>query len=98
MATKTDYQATATGSTAGATTLWEEWGGNASRNHIMFGDISAWFYQTLAGINPDPETVGFKHIIIKPQLLGDVKWARSTMNPCTAQSGVPGRSVTASST
>ena len=36
----------------GATTLWEQWNGNESRNHIMFGDISAWFYKALAGINP----------------------------------------------
>ncbi|MEJ5169873.1 MAG: family 78 glycoside hydrolase catalytic domain, partial [Fimbriimonadales bacterium] len=37
----------------GATTLWETWDGNASRNHIMFGDVSAWFYKQLAGIRPD---------------------------------------------
>ncbi len=26
---------------------------------------------------PDPEAVGFKHIILKPQLLGDLKWVRA---------------------
>jgi alpha-L-rhamnosidase len=36
----------------GATTLWEQWNGAESRNHIMFGDISAWFYKALAGIQP----------------------------------------------
>ncbi len=77
MATKTDYPSWGRWLEEGATTLWEQWDGNASRNHIMFGHISAWFYQTLAGINPDPEAVGFKHTIIKPQLLGDVKWARA---------------------
>ncbi len=77
MATKTDYPSWGRWLEEGATTLWEQWDGNASRNHIMFGHISAWFYQTLAGINPDPEMVGFKHIIIRPQLLGDVKWARA---------------------
>ncbi len=50
----------------GATTLWENWNGTASRNHHMFSDISAWFYKTLAGIRPDPEHPGFKHVIIKP--------------------------------
>lgn len=58
----------------GATTLWEQWSGEASRNHIIFGDISAWFYKALAGINPDPNGVGFKRIIIHPLLLGDLKW------------------------
>jgi alpha-L-rhamnosidase len=50
----------------GATTLWEQWNGDDSRNHIMYGDILGWFYKTLAGINPDPQTPGFKHFIIKP--------------------------------
>jgi alpha-L-rhamnosidase len=77
MAAKTDYPSWGRWLEEGASTLWEQWDGNASRNHIMFGHISAWFYQTLAGINPDPEAVGFKHIIIRPQLLGDVKWARA---------------------
>ena len=63
--------------TEGATTLWEQWDGNASRNHIMFGHISAWFYQVLGGIMPDSGAVGFKHFIIKPQLLGDMKWVRA---------------------
>ena len=61
----------------GATTLWEQWDGKASRNHIMFGDISAWFVKTLAGINPDPTAPGFKHIIIKPQPVGDLTSARA---------------------
>mgnify|MGYP001809951270 CR=1 FL=1 len=50
----------------GATTLWEDWAGASSRNHHMFGDVSAWFYRALAGINPDPEEPGFRHIIIRP--------------------------------
>ena len=37
----------------GAGTLWEDWGEGSSRNHIMFGDITAWFYQYLAGIRLD---------------------------------------------
>ncbi len=50
----------------GATTMWEQWDGNESRNHIMFGEIAAWFYKALAGINPDPARPGFKHVIIQP--------------------------------
>lgn len=61
----------------GATTLWEQWNGQASRNHIMFGDISAWFYKALAGINPDPNSPGFKHIIIRPRPLSDLRWVRA---------------------
>jgi alpha-L-rhamnosidase len=61
----------------GATTLWEQWNGTESRNHIMFGDISAWFYKALAGINPDPAAVGFKHFFIKPNVVGGLTSARA---------------------
>ena len=61
----------------GATTLWEEWNGSSSRNHIMYGDVSAWFYKALAGINPDPAAPGFKHFILKPNPVGDLTAARA---------------------
>jgi len=54
----------------GATTLLENWPVDAkkdiSRNHIMFGEISAWYYKALGGIRPDPENPGFKNILLKP--------------------------------
>jgi len=61
----------------GATTLWERWeyladGGMNSHNHIMFGSIDAWFYKVLAGINIDPAGSGFKRVIIKPYVVGDL--------------------------
>lgn len=60
----------------GATTLWEQWNGTESRNHIMFGDVSAWFYKALAGIQPDPQAPGFRHFFISPHLVGDLTSAR----------------------
>jgi len=53
----------------GATTLWETWDGAESLNHIMYGDISAWAYKYLAGIQLDPKKPGFKNIIIRPELV-----------------------------
>ena len=50
----------------GATTLWEKWDGKDSQNHIMYGDISAWFTRVLAGINPDPAGPGFRRILLTP--------------------------------
>jgi len=54
----------------GATTLLENWPVDAkkdiSRNHIMFGEISAWYYKALGGIKPDSENPGFKNILLKP--------------------------------
>ena len=50
------------------TTLSEHWNQSGSNNHVMFGSVDAWFYNTLAGIRPDPEKPGFEHIIIKPYI------------------------------
>ncbi len=53
----------------GETTFQESWDLGPSRNHIMYGEIVAWMFKALAGINPDPEHPGFKNIIIKPGIV-----------------------------
>ena len=57
----------------GATTLYENWPINAksdiSMNHIMFGEISAWYYKALGGIRPDQEHPGFKNILLEPHFV-----------------------------
>ncbi len=78
IATQTDYPSWGRWIVEGhANTLWEQWNDEASHNHIMFGDISAWFYDCIAGINPDPQQPGYKHIIIRPWVLGDMTWAKA---------------------
>lgn len=66
----------------GATTLWETWDGSGSQsgslNHTFFGDVNAWMMKTIAGINPDPAAPGFKHILINPQVLGDLTFAKGS--------------------
>lgn len=59
----------------GATTTWEAWNGDGSRNHPMFGGGIVWFYRVLAGMNVDPEKPGYQNIIFKPQPAGDVTFA-----------------------
>ena len=61
----------------GATTLWEDWDDGLSRNHIALGDISAWFYQYLAGINADPGQPAFKHIIFRPRPVGNLTFVKA---------------------
>ena len=56
----------------GATTTWEQWNGEGSRNHPMFGGGIVWFYRVLAGMNIDPAQPGYRHIIFKPQPAGDL--------------------------
>ncbi|MFV0268187.1 MAG: family 78 glycoside hydrolase catalytic domain [Draconibacterium sp.] len=57
----------------GATTFYENWPLNAqsdiSMNHIMFGEIDAWYYKALGGIFPDEERPGFKNVILKPNFV-----------------------------
>lgn len=62
----------------GATTIWETWRGDASHSHPMFGSVCQWFYQGLAGINPDPENPGFRNIIIKPQPVRNLEYVTAT--------------------
>jgi len=62
----------------GATTLWEDWSGESSRNHIMFGDVSAWMYQYLAGILPNSENPGFKHVLLEPHIVEGLDWVKSS--------------------
>lgn len=61
----------------GATTLLENWDLDAERdisdNHMMFGEIGAWFFKGLGGIFPDPEQPGFKHIILRPNFMKTLK-------------------------
>ncbi len=57
----------------GATTLYENWPIDAksdiSLNHIMFGEIGAWYYKALGGIRPDPAHPGFKNILLEPHFV-----------------------------
>jgi len=63
----------------GATTLYENWPIDATRdlsmNHIMFGEVSAWFFKALGGIKPDPEHPGFKNIIMRPYFVSGLMYA-----------------------
>ncbi len=61
----------------GATTLWEDWEGVASRDHVMFGDISAWMFKYLGGIRVDPQQGGFKHFTIRPLPPTGLAWAEA---------------------
>ena len=64
----------------GATSLTEAWDAlrSSSQNHFMLGQIMEWFYGDLAGIAPDADGPGFKRIIVRPQPVGDVTWAKAS--------------------
>lgn len=67
----------------GSRTIWERWdydtrdpGMNSEALLIQAGNVDAWFYQTLGGINYDPAHPGFAHILIQPRIVGDLTWVK----------------------
>ena len=65
----------------GATSLTEKWdagvGSFGSQNHFMLGQINEWFFHDLAGIQCDPAGPGFKKIILRPAIVGDLAWVKA---------------------
>jgi len=66
----------------GATALTESWAAlkYVSNNHLMLGHIMEWFYSGLGGIRQDPQSVGYKKIIIAPEIVGDITWTNAELN------------------
>ncbi len=61
----------------GASTMWQNWDGSQSRNHIMFGSIGDYLYYGLAGINPAVDGPGFKVIKLNPQFPEELTYLKS---------------------
>ncbi len=62
----------------GATTIWERWNGYSkaegflrlsmkSYNHYAYGAVLEWMYGTMAGIQPDPKSPGWRHFVLAPK-------------------------------
>ena len=70
--------------TSGATTLHENWRMDViidnSLNHIMFGEIGAWLYKSLGGIQIDENQPGFKHIWLRPFFPKDIDFLNIRYN------------------
>ena len=62
----------------GRTTMSEFWDLKGSHNHVMMGSIDAWFYRTLAGIQPDESQPGFAHVVIKPFIPASLSFVRAS--------------------
>ncbi len=85
LATNTSYPSLGYMAERDATTIWERWNGDTegpemnSENHVMLvGDLVIWLFECLAGIRADPAQPGFKHIIMQPNPVGDLKFVDAT--------------------
>ncbi|WP_183558997.1 family 78 glycoside hydrolase catalytic domain [Mucilaginibacter sp. SP1R1] len=63
----------------GATALTESWAAlpAVSNNHFMLGHLMEWFYSGLAGIRPANDAIAFNKIEIRPEIVGDITWAKA---------------------
>jgi len=64
----------------GANTLWQDWDGSMSHNHIMFGTVNEWFFEGLAGLQLDERQPGFAHFICAPNPIPQLNWASASHN------------------
>ena len=58
--------------------LKETWAGGQALMPSLGGNIASWHAQALGGIRPDPAGPGFKKIILKPSIVGDLHWVESS--------------------
>lgn len=74
----------------GATTIWERWNswtpeegfnreGMNSFNHYAYGSVVEWFYDTIAGLRPDPSAPGWKRFAIAPRPGGGLTHAAASV-------------------
>jgi hypothetical protein len=80
MNSKTDVPGYGYQLSKGATSLTESWAGlvNVSNNHMMLGHLMEWFYSGPGGIRQTEDSFGYEHILIKPEPVGDIKWAETS--------------------
>jgi len=85
LATQTTYPSWGYMIGKGATTIWELWNGDTadpamnSGNHVMLiGDLGIWLCENLAGIKSDIDQPGFKHIIMRPEPAGDLRFVKAS--------------------
>ncbi len=75
----------------GATTIWERWDGWTpekgfqnpgmnSFNHYSLGSCGEWMFESMGGIQLDPDQPGFSHVIIRPVPSPRIGHVKATYN------------------
>ncbi len=54
----------------GATTLWENWDGERSHSHPMFGAVTRYLFSFILGITQEQNSAGYEKILIAPEIPG----------------------------
>lgn len=80
----------------GATTIWERWDGWTpergfqdvgmnSFNHYAYGSCGEWMYSRVGGIDLDPASPGYKHIVFRPTIGEGITWAKASLDTIHGQ-------------
>ena len=80
MNSKTDVPGYGFQMSKGATALTESWAGlvEVSNNHMMLGHLMEWLFSGPGGIRQVETSKAYEHIIISPQIVGDITWTETT--------------------
>lgn len=54
----------------------ETWRGGMAQMPSLGGPSTAWFYRAVLGIRNDPARPGFEHVVINPEMMPEVTWAK----------------------
>ncbi|MBR3955104.1 MAG: family 78 glycoside hydrolase catalytic domain [Clostridia bacterium] len=67
----------------GATTVWENWNGESSHNHPMFGAPARYLFTGILGIRQAENSVAYNDLLIAPQVPSKLDFANgSLVLPC----------------
>lgn len=75
----------------GATALRENWDGSGSLNHVMYGDLSAWFFKYIGGFRSEENAPGYQTLTVKPEALEKLKSAKVTYRGYVSETKFDGK-------
>lgn len=72
----------------GATTIWENWDGERSHSHPMFGAATRYLFSFILGITQEKTSAGYEHILIAPQIPDGLNYASGHITTVRGQISV----------
>lgn len=61
---------------AGASTIWENWNGESSHSHPMFGSNTLYLFENILGIKQTENSVRYDEVIIRPAIVEALDYAK----------------------
>lgn len=60
--------------------LGDSGSGMVSFNHYAYGAVAEWLHRTVAGLSPDPDDPGYRHVIVQPRPGGGLTHASADVD------------------